>query len=440
MLETGISLLILICLLLVGVPVAFAFAAGVLFMIFALSYDPSFLLAFSFAGMRSLVLAALIFFILIGGIMEKGGLSKYLIDFVDSVVSRVRGGLGAVGSVTCGIFGAISGTASGAIACIVPIMVPRMVEQGYPRNYAVAFITGSAGEALIIPPSIFMIMYGWMTFTSISACFLAGMLPGILLMLSFIIFNWIMVGRLPTVKKPRPWGSVKQVGREVVHTGWRALPALLMPILILGSIFAGLVTPTEAAAGGVFYAILVGFLVYRALTPKLLGNTLIASSALIGSIILMLFGAMMLGRMWVMEGIPAQVAALMLGISENKYVILLMCNAVLIFLGMFLDDLSSLVIGTTLLFPIIQQIGISPVHFAAIVCTNITMGCFTPPMAPLIYIGQRVGGVTFAEMFKMSMLIVVFVYLPLVLVTTYFSPLSLWLPELILGPKALMLP
>ncbi|MBA7652261.1 Sialic acid TRAP transporter permease protein SiaT [subsurface metagenome] len=141
-----------------------------------------------------------------------------------------------------------------------------------------------------------------------------------------------------------------------------------------------------------------------------------------------------------MEGIPAQVAALMLGISENKYVILLMCNAVLIFLGMFLDDLSSLVIGTTLLFPIIQQIGISPVHFAAIVCTNITMGCFTPPMAPLIYIGQRVGGITFAGMFKTSMLIVVFVYLPIVLVTTYFPPLSLWLPELILGSKALMLP
>jgi len=315
-----------------------------------------------------------------------------------------------------------------------------MVEQGYPRNYAVAFITGAAGAALIIPPSIFMIIYGWMTFTSITACFMAGMLPGILLMLSFIVFNWIMVGKLPTVKKPRPWGSVKQVGREVVDTGWRALPALVMPILILGSIFAGLVTPTEAAAAGVFYAILVGFFVYRVLTPRLLVKTLIANSALIGSIILMLFGAMMIGRMWVMEGIPAQVAAFMLGISENKYVILLMCNVVLIFLGMFMDDLSALIIGTTLLFPIVKEIGISPVHFAAIVCTNITMGCFTPPMAPLIYIGQRVGEVTFADMFKVSMLIVVFVYLPLVLVTTYFPPLSLWLPELILGPRALMLP
>jgi len=438
MLEAGIGLLILIALLLAGVPVAFAFAAGVLFMIFTLGYDPSFLLAFSFDELTSLVLAALIFFILIGGIMEKGGMSNYLIDFVDSVVSRVRGGLGAVGSVTCGIFGAISGTASGAIACIVPVMVPRMVEQGYPRSYAVSFITGAAGAALIIPPTIFMIIYGWMTFTSISACFLAGMMPGILLVLGLVLFNWIMVGRYPTVKKPRPWGSLKQVGREVVDTGWRALPALLMPILILGSIFAGLVTPTEAAAGGVFYAILVGFLVYRTLTPKLLTSTLIPSSALIGSIILMLFGATMIGRMWVMEGIPAQITAFMLGVSENKYMILLMCNVILIFLGMFMDDLSALIIGTTLLCPIVKEIGISPVHFAAIICTNITMGCFTPPMAPLIYIGQRVGEVTFAEMFKPSMLMVVFVYLPLVLVTTYFPPLSLWLPELILGPKALL--
>ena len=440
MLEAGIGLLILIGLLLTGVPVAFAFAAGVLFMIFTLGYDPSFLLAFSFDELTSLVLAALIFFILIGGIMEKGGMSKYLIDFVDSVVSRVRGGLGAVGSVTCGIFGAISGTASGAIACIVPIIVPRMVEQGYPRGYAVSFITGAAGAALIIPPTIFMIIYGWLTFTSITACFLAGLLPGILLVLGLILFNWIMVGKYPTVKKPRPWGSVKQVGREVASTGWRALPALVMPILILGGIFAGLVTPTEASAGGVAYAILVGFLVYRTLTPKLLTNTLIASSALIGSIILMLFGATMIGRMWVMEGIPAQVTAVMLGISENKYMILLMCNVILIFLGMFMDDLSALIIGTTLLFPIVGEIGISPVQFAAIICTNITMGCFTPPMAPLIYIGQRVGEVTFAEMFKPSMLMVAFVYLPLVLVTTYFPSLSLLLPELILGPKALMLP
>ncbi len=440
MLEAGIGLLILIALLLAGIPVAFAFAASVLFMIFTLGYDPSFLLAFSFDKLTSLVLAALIFFILLGGIMEKGGMSKYLIDFVDSIVSRVRGGLGAVGSITCAIFGAISGTASGAIACIVPVIVPRMVEQGYPRGYAVAFITGAAGMALIIPPSIFMIIYGWMTYTSITAAFLAGVLPGIFLMLFFILFNWIMVGRMPTVKKPRPWGSVKQVGREVFSTGWRALPALLMPILILGSIFAGLVTPTESAAGGVFYAILIGFLVYRILTPRLLVNTLIENSALIGSIVLMLFGAMMIGRMWVMEGIPAQVTALMLGISENKYVILLMINAVLIFLGMFMDDLSALIIGTTLLFPVIKEIGISPVQFAAIVATNITMGCFTPPMAPLIFIGQRVGGVTFAEMFKPSMLMVVFLYLPVVLITTYFPPLSLWLPELILGPKVLMLP
>lgn len=438
MLEAGISLLILVVLLLIGVPVAFAFAAGVLFMIFALGYDPRFLLPFSFDELRSLVLASLIFFILLGGIMEKGGMSKYLIDFVDSIVSRVRGGLGAVGTITCAIFGAISGTASGAIACIVPVMVPRMVEQGYPKNYAVALITGAAGMSLIIPPSIFMIIYGWMTFTSITAAFLSGVLPGILLMLFFILFNWIMVGRLPTVKKPRPWGSVKQVGREVVDTGWRALPALVMPILILGSIFTGLVTPTESAAGGVFYAILIGFLVYRILTPRLLVNTLIVNSTLIGSILLMLFGAMMIGRMWVMEGIPAQVTALMLGVSENKYVILLMVNIVLIFLGMFMDDVSALLIGTTLLFPVIKEIGISPVHFAAIIATNITMGTFTPPMAPLLFIGQRVGGVTFAEMFKTSMLIVVFLYLPLVLVTTYFPPLSLWLPELFLGPRVLL--
>ena len=245
-----------------------------------------------------------------------------------------------------------------------------------------------------------------------------------------------MVGRYP-VRKPRPWGSVRQVGREAVHTGWRALPALLMPVLILGSIYGGIATPTEAAAVAVVYAIPVGFFIYRGLTPKGLGSGLLQSGTTIGSIMIMLFFAMMLGRIFIMERIPDQLTAFILGVSENYYVVLLMVNLIVIILGMFMDDISTMLITVSLLLPVVTEIGVNPIHFAAVLTTNVMMGCYTPPMAPMIYIGQRIGGVTFPEMFKTSMMLVIFGYLPVLIVVTYWPALSLWLPKLILGARVL---
>ncbi|GAI81806.1 unnamed protein product, partial [marine sediment metagenome] len=184
------------------------------------------------------------------------------------MVSRVKGGIGSVAAITNALFGAISGSAAAAISCIGSVMIPRLEEEGYPRGYATSLMTASAGLALLIPPSISMILYGWLTFTSVPACFLAGAVPGILLMSLFIIINRIMVGRYPTVKKPPPWGSIKQVAKEIGSTGWRALPALMMPVFILGSIYGGVATPTEASAVAVFLAIPLGFFVYRGLTLK----------------------------------------------------------------------------------------------------------------------------------------------------------------------------
>lgn len=432
MLIVGISLLILIILFLSGVPIAFGFASAVLFLIFTLGYDPQFLLPYSFKKLYSLVLLAIPLFIIAGGIMEKGNMTEPLVNFVNSVVSRVKGGLGAVGIIATAIFGAISGCSAAAIACLGPIMIPRLENEGYPRGYATSLMTASAGLANLIPPSILMILYGWLSFTSVTACFLAGVFPGILLMALFIFINWIMVGRYP-VKKPRPWGSMRQVGREVVHTGWRAIPALLMPVLILGSIYAGIATPTEAAAVAAIYTIPVGFFIYRGLTLKRLGGGLLESGTTTGSIMIMLFFAMMLGRMFTMEKIPDQLTAFILGVSENYYVVLLMCNVVVIILGMFIDDLSCMLIMVTLLLPVVTKIGVNPIHFSAILTTNIMMGCYTPPMAPMLYIGQRIGGVTFPEMFKTSMMLVIFGYMPVLIITTYWPPLSLWLPKLILG-------
>lgn len=432
MLIVGISLLILVILFLSGVPIAFGFVSAVLFMIVTLGYDPQFLLPYSFKRMCNLVLLALPLFIIAGGIMEKGGITEPLVRFVDTLVSRVRGGLGAVGVIATAIFGAISGSSAAAISCFGPIMIPRMEKEGYPRGYATSLMTSAAGLANLIPPSILMIIYGWLSFTSVSACFLAGLFPGIILMAIFIFINWIMVGKYP-IKKPRPGGSLRQVGKEAVHTGLRAIPALMMPVLILGVIYGGIATPTEAAAVAIIYSIPVGFFIYRQLTLKRLGSGLLKSGTITGAIMIMLFFAMMMGRMFTMEKIPDQIAAFILGISENYYVVLLMCNVVVIILGMFIDDLSCMLITVNLLLPVVTKIGVNPIHFSAILTTNIMMGCYTPPMAPMLYIGQRIGGVTFPEMFKPSMMLVIFGYMPVLIITTYWPPLSLWLPKLILG-------
>lgn len=439
MLESGLSILVLIASLLLGLPIGYGFALAVIFMIVILGYDPQFLLPYSFFRMRSILLLSIPFFIIAGGIMEEGNITKPLISFVDVVVSKVRGGLGAVSAISCAIFGAISGSAAAAISCIGPIMIPRMEEAGYPRGYATSLVTASAGIAVLIPPSFVMILYGWITNTSVTASFLAGAFPGILLTILFIVINYFAVDRYP-VQKPKPWGNLKKLGKEFAGTSWRAIPALTMPVLILGSIYGGVATPTEAAAVAAVYAVPLGFFVYRGLSVKGLGRTLLKSGITIGAIMLMLFFAMMLGRMFIMEQVPQTIGKWMIATSDNRIIILLMVNLILLIFGMFMDDITSMIIAAPLLLPVVVQVGISPVHFAAIIATNVMMGCYTPPMAPMVYLGQRVGKTTFPAMFKSSMMFVLLGYMPTVLITTYFPPIAEWLPVAILGERILARP
>jgi TRAP-type C4-dicarboxylate transport system permease large subunit len=182
----------------------------------------------------------------------------------------------------------------------------------------------------------------------------------------------------------------------------------------------------------------VGFLIYRGLTLRTFGRALIDSGTKIGAIMVALFFAMILGRMLTMENVPQMIASFMTSISENKYVLLLMVNAFLFLVGMFMDDITGMIISAPLLFPVVKELGVSPVHFAAIITTNLTMGNLTPPMAPLIFLGQLIGKTTFADMIKTSLLFVFLGYMPVVLITTYWPPIAEWLPVLVLGEKVLI--
>jgi tripartite ATP-independent transporter DctM subunit len=279
-----------------------------------------------------------------------------------------------------------------------------------------------------------MILYAWVTQQSVAACFLATVLPGILMTFLMCVLNYFEVGKIPSVKvEPQiPWEEKMKVIGHATKTGvW----SLLMPVIILGGIYGGITTPTESAAIAVLYAILIGFFVHKELDLKILGHSLSTSATTSGVCALMLFFVSILAKIYTMQQIPQQLADFLLSLSDNRIVILLLVNLFLILIGMMMDDFSGTMLAAPLLLPLMLKIGVHPVHFAAIMGTNLGLGNVTPPCAPILYLGGRIGGASFDEYVKPALKIMLVVQLPVVLITTYFPQLSLFLPKLIMHIK-----
>lgn len=424
--------LLLVALLIIGVPVPLCFAAAVLLLFLLGDFgSASFLVSAGFSQTTSVVLLAIPLYIIAGNIMSQGGIAKRLVDFAESFVGRFRGGLGIVVVLTTAIFGAISGMASSAVAAIGTTLIPRMVERGYDRGYAATLVSCSAVLALLIPPSASMILYGWITGTSITASFLAPVLPAVLLISLFCFWNWVLTKRMPlhTEEKLPAEQWIKHIGQS----GRRAGLGLLMPVIILGCIYGGITTPTEAAAIAVVYAVPVSVLIYRELGWKGLYEQLWKAGQVTGVLLILVFFASMLARMLTMQSVPQLLLAGFTSISEDPIVLLLMVNLFLLMIGMFMDDASGILLATPMLMPIIHELGIDPVQFAAIVATNLGMGLITPPTAPILYLGALVGKTPLSSMLKPTMVFLLLAYLPVVLLTTFIPALSLTLPQLLLG-------
>jgi len=394
----------------------------------------SFLLPGGYYALNSLTLLSVPFFIMAGSLMSSSGIAERLTDFAQAFLGRMRGGMGAATIVACAIFGAISGTCSSAVACIGGIMIPRLEKLGYPRYYSVALVGCASVLGQLIPPSVPMILYAWVTQQSVAACFLATVIPGILTTLLMCVVNWFEVKKMDTVTiEPQiPFSQkIQLIGGATKKGVW----SLLMPVIILGGIYGGITTPTESAAIAVFYGILVGFLIHRELTPKVLGRALVDSSTTTGVCVLMLFFVSILAKVYTMQRIPQQLADFMMGISDNKTVLLLLVNVFLLVIGMLMDDFSGTMLSAPLLLPLMVAIGVHPVHFAAIMGTNLGLGNVTPPCAPILYLAGRIGGASIDEYFKPALKFMVFAQVPVIVLTTYIPALSLWLPRLVMGIK-----
>ncbi|KAF1077376.1 TRAP transporter large permease [Halodesulfovibrio sp. MK-HDV] len=422
------ALAVLVALLSFGVPLPYCFGGALMFMHTFGGATMKGTMLWGFGQLANPVLLCIPLFVFAGAIMSESGIAKSLLDFVNIFVGRVRGGLGVVASVSCAIIGAISGSGMTGVAATGPLLIPEMAEKGYPRGYATALVANSSLLGLLIPPSVTMIIYGWVTDTSILACFLATVGPGLLIMTLFAVVNMVQCRKFPLVlEESKP---MKELIREAGSRTFVALPALVMPVIILGGIYGGIMTPTEAAAVGVMYAIPVGVLVYRGLTwSKFLRAAKDAATA-IGAIMVMIVFSLMLSQIFVMEDIPQALVEGIFTITQNKVLLLILVNFLLFFIGMIVNDITSIILTAPLLLPLMEAIGISPVHFAAIIGVNTAMGGVTPPYASILYLGVRIGNVEFTDVIKPAMTLILFGYLPVVFLTSFWPELSLTLPRL----------
>lgn len=432
MTEIGIAMAAVIFLIIMGVPIMYAFMAAALGLVVVLGMDPSFIISYGYDSTNAVVLLCVPLYVCVGTIMAKSDIGSALINFVDIFVGRIRGGLGIAGVFASAIFGAISGSTTATLTCIGPIVIPKMIEDGYPRGHAAALITNACPLGYFIPPSALMIVFAWSARQSILACFLSTVFPGIILATLLSVTNVVMLRNVKNLKSEEKLPTSEMLKEVASRVKW-SIPAILMPVIILGGTYSGVFTPTESAAIAIFYAVPVGMFIYKKLTWKVLYETLADSAVTTGVIMVMIFCVMVLSRIMVMQNLPTVISDFLHSISDSKYFILFCINIVLIILGMIMDDTSSMLLSVPILMPIANSFGIDPVHLGAIMGMNLGLGLITPPCAMMLYFGGRVSGVPVAEMMKPTLTFIAFAWVPTLLLTTYIPELSLWLPRVLLG-------
>lgn len=423
------DVILLIVLLMFSVPLPYCFGGALLFMSFFGDVSMKSMMLWAFDQMINPVLLASPMFILAGILMGGSGIAKKLLDFVDVFIGHIKGGLGVVCAVTCAIIGAISGSGFTGVAATGPIMIPRMVEQGYPRGFSTALLSVSSILGLLIPPSAIMILYGWVTETSILACFLSTLGPGLLITALLSIVNLVWAKKFDL--KLESHEVILQRRKEIVPRTVNALPALLMPVIILGGIYGGIFTATEAAAVSAVYAIPIGFFVYKGFRGGNFFPLLRSSASAIGSIMTMILFCLMLSQTYVMLKVPQAIVEIVYSLTDNTTVLLILINLFLFVVGMVINDATGMILVAPLLLPLMKQLGIDPIHFAAIMGVNLAMGGVTPPYASILYLGMRIGNCSFQEILGPTLVFLIIGYIPVVFLTTFWPPLSLYIPRLL---------
>ena len=418
-----ILVLVFIVLLVLCVPIAVAIALASYVAILADGADPSVMLAQKMVGgVNSFALLAIPFFILSGYLMGRGGMARRLMDLAGALVGFLPGGLAYVNTLTCMLFGSISGSATAAVSSVGGFMIPEMNRKGYNREFNVAVTTTAATTGLMIPPSNIMIVYSVAAGSvSIAAMFMAGVLPGILTGLAIMFVCGYAAFRQGLPTEPR--SSL----REVLRAFRRSFLSLFMVVIVIGGILRGVFTATEAAAIAVMYSLLLTVGIYREIRIRELRGILL-QTGITTAVVMLLIGASS-GMSWIMTiaNIPQSVSAALLGLSHNPVVILLSINFLLLAVGTFMDMTPAVLIFTPIFLPVAQALGMHEVHFGMMLIANLCIGLCTPPVGTCLFIGCGVGKTTIAQVTR-PMLAFFAAMIAALLFITYVPALSLWLP------------
>lgn len=419
---TGILFGVLVLLLIMGAPIAVAL--GVAAVAVYINMDANLLMIPQrmFGGLDAFPLVAAPFFVLAGNIMAGGGISKRIVNLSTILAGKTPGALG-VASIVAGIFfAAISGSGAASTAALGTIMIPEMVERKYDKHYAsvVQAMAGSLG--IVIPPSVPLILYGIGSGTSVGALFLAGVVPGLIAAFGLIVVAIIIAKREGYIELNTPQLSAKEVSKVVVE----AIPAILMPVIILGGIYSGVFTPTEASVVAVAYGFIVSLFIYRELTIKKTIDIL-SSSVVTSAIVLFIIGAAAnFASILIRQDIPTKMAEFIMGMTNNPIIFLLLVNIFLLIIGTFMETAAAIIILTPILAPIAVKLGIDPVHFGVIMIMNMAIGLCTPPVGINLYVAANISK---SKIEGMVPWLIPFVGVSIValLVVTYIPQISLFL-------------
>jgi C4-dicarboxylate transporter DctM subunit len=420
-------LVLLVVMLVIGAPIFVALAGSVMATLSATSDVPlAIVIERLFAGLDKFSLMAIPFFILTGGLMSVGGLSRRIVHLMNLLIGRFTGGLGMTAVSSSAFFSAISGSAPATVVAIGSLLHPELKRAGYNRNFSIGVIIASGSLGIIIPPSIVMIVYAAVTGVSVGALFMAGIGAGLVYAALFLPYCYYRARRDGVERLPPPSG----------HDLWLAFKdaswGVAVPVLILGGIYGGIFTPTESAAVAVVYAFAVSALVYREKSVRQLFGTVVESAATTAQVMIILAAAAVLAWFMTSQGIATMIASSVLSLSDSPYHLFMLMNVTVLIVGMFLDAASIMVILAPLFYQIGMKVGIDPIHLGVVLTVNGAIGMFTPPFGLNLFVASSLGDVDYLQAVRGSLPFIVIALIALA-VLTYIPVISMWLPQTVYG-------
>ena len=406
-------------LLFLSVPIGYAIGIATLItMLNFTQMSPLMIAQNSIAGVDSFPLLAIPFFMLAGNLMSSGGIAKRLVNFFESFIGHITGGLGMVTIVVCMFFAAISGSAVATVSAVGAFMIPQMVEHGYSKSFSAALTAAAGTIGVIIPPSVPFVIYGVVSGSSITQMFTAGFLPGVLMGVALMIVCYIVS------KKKGYKGNEKRKNLKEIATSFKdAFFAILSPVIILGGIYSGKFTPTEAAVISVVYSFIVGVFVYKELDFKGAYKSFEDAIVVNGATTFMVGLSTAFAALLTMEQIPLKIATFITSLSSNGVIVLLLINVFLLIVGMFIDNIPATIILTPILLPIAQGFGMSPITFGIMLTMNLAIGFCTPPYGINLFVASAISKLKIEEI-STQIMKMIFALIVVLMIVTFFAPLT----------------